>query len=150
MFSRIALFLATNLAVLVLASIVMSILGVNPNQMSGLLVMAAIFGFGGSLISLLLSKTMALRATGAQVIEQPRNEAEQWLLATVQRQAQGAGIGMPQVAIYDAPGVGRWPAAIARPRCAAVRSPAHRSRAGPWSWTAATRSASRRNRKWPP
>lgn len=103
MFSRIALFLATNLAVLVLASIVMSILGVNPNQMSGLLVMAAIFGFGGSLISLLLSKTMALRATGAQVIEQPRNEAEQWLLTTVQRQAQGAGIGMPQVAIYDAP-----------------------------------------------
>ncbi len=103
MFSRIALFLATNLAVLVLAGIVMSILGVNPNQMSGLLVMAAIFGFGGSLISLLLSKTMALRATGAQVIEQPRNEAEQWLVATVRRQAQNAGIGMPQVAIYDAP-----------------------------------------------
>ncbi len=103
MFSRIALFLATNIAVLVLASIVMSILGVNPSQMSGLLVMAAIFGFGGSLISLLLSKTMALRATGAQVIERPRNEAEQWLLATVQRQAQAAGIGMPQVAIYDGP-----------------------------------------------
>lgn len=103
MFSRIALFLATNLAVLVLAGIVMSILGVNPNQMSGLLVMAAIFGFGGSLISLLLSKTMALRATGAQVIEQPRNEAEQWLVTTVRRQAQNAGIGMPQVAIYDAP-----------------------------------------------
>jgi len=102
-FSRIALFLATNLAVLVLAGIVMSILGVNPNQMSGLLVMAAIFGFGGSLISLLLSKTMALRATGAQVIEQPRNEAEQWLVATVRRQAQNAGIGMPQLAIYDAP-----------------------------------------------
>jgi len=102
-FSRIALFLATNLAVLVLAGIVMSILGVNPNQMSGLLVMAAIFGFGGSLISLLLSKTMALRATGAQVIEQPRNEAEQWLVTTVRRQAQNAGIGMPQVAIYDAP-----------------------------------------------
>ncbi len=103
MFNRIALFLATNLAVLVLASVVMSILGVNPNQMSGLLVMAAIFGFGGSLISLMLSKTMALRATGAHVIEQPRNEAEQWLVATVQRQAQAAGIGMPQVAIYDAP-----------------------------------------------
>lgn len=102
-FSRIALFLATNLAVLVLASIVMSILGVNPNQMSGLLVMAAIFGFGGSLISLLLSKTMALRATGAHVIEQPSNEAERWLVATVQRQAQAAGIGMPQVAIYDGP-----------------------------------------------
>ncbi|SKC79990.1 protease HtpX [Pseudoxanthomonas indica] len=103
MFNRIALFLATNLAVLVLASVVMSLLGVNPNQMSGLLVMAAIFGFGGSLISLLLSKTMALRATGAHVIEQPRNDAEQWLVTTVQRQAQAAGIGMPQVAIYDAP-----------------------------------------------
>jgi len=102
-FNRIALFLATNLAVMLLAGVVMSLLGVNPNQMSGLLVMAAIFGFGGSLISLLLSKTMAKRATGAQVIVQPRNEGEQWLLATVQRQAQAAGIGMPEVAVYDAP-----------------------------------------------
>ena len=103
MFNRIALFLATNLAVLVLASVVMSLLGVNSSQMSGLLVMAAIFGFGGSLISLLLSKTMAIRATGAQVIENPRTPEEQWLVATVQRQAQAAGIGMPQVAIYDGP-----------------------------------------------
>lgn len=103
MFNRIALFLATNLAVMLLAGVVMSLLGVNPNQMSGLLVMAAIFGFGGSIISLLLSKTMAKRATGAQVIVQPRNEGEQWLLATVQRQAQAAGIGMPEVAVYDAP-----------------------------------------------
>ncbi len=103
MFNRIALFLATNLAVMVLAGIVMSLLGVHPNQMSGLLVMAAIFGFGGSIISLLLSKTMAKRATGAQVIAQPRNEGEQWLLSTVQRQAQAAGIGMPEVAVYDAP-----------------------------------------------
>ncbi|HYM86881.1 MAG TPA: protease HtpX, partial [Pseudoxanthomonas sp.] len=103
MFNRIALFLATNLAVMLLAGIVMSLLGVHPNQMSGLLVMAAIFGFGGSIISLLLSKTMAKRATGAQVITQPRNEGEQWLLATVQRQAQAAGIGMPEVAVYDAP-----------------------------------------------
>lgn len=103
MFNRIALFLATNLAVMLLAGVVMSLLGVNPNQMSGLLVMAAIFGFGGSLISLLLSKTMAKRATGAQVIVQPRNESEQWLLATVQRQAQAAGIGMPEVAVYEAP-----------------------------------------------
>ncbi len=103
MFNRIALFLATNLAVMMLAGVVMSLLGVNPNQMSGLLVMAALFGFGGSLISLLLSKTMAKRATGAQVIAQPRNEAEQWLLSTVQRQAQAAGIGMPEVAVYDAP-----------------------------------------------
>ena len=103
MFNRIALFLATNLAVMVLAGIVMSLLGVHPGQMGGLLVMAAIFGFGGSIISLLLSKTMAKRATGAQVITQPRNEGEQWLLSTVQRQAQATGIGMPEVAIYDAP-----------------------------------------------
>ncbi|KAF1717592.1 protease HtpX [Pseudoxanthomonas yeongjuensis] len=103
MFNRIALFLATNLAVMLLAGLVMSLLGVNSSQMGGLLVMAAIFGFGGSIISLLLSKTMAKRATGAQVIAQPRNEGEQWLLATVQRQAQAAGIGMPEVAVYDAP-----------------------------------------------
>jgi heat shock protein HtpX len=103
MFKRMFLFLATNLAVLLLVSIVMSILGVNPQQFSGLIVMAALFGFGGSIISLLMSKWVAKRATGAQVIEQPRNEAEQWLLATVRRQAQQAGIGMPEVAIYDAP-----------------------------------------------
>ncbi|HQX92782.1 MAG TPA: protease HtpX, partial [Thermomonas sp.] len=103
MFNRIFLFLATNLAVLALVSIVMSVLGVNSQQFGGLLIMAALFGFGGSIISLLLSKWMAKRATGAQVIVQPRNEAERWLLATVQRQAQAAGIGMPEVAIYDAP-----------------------------------------------
>ena len=103
MFKRVALFLATNLAVLALVSVVMSILGVNANQFGGLLVMAALFGFGGSLVSLLLSKWMAKRATGAHVIDTPRNEAEQWLLATVRRQAQQAGIGMPEVAIYDAP-----------------------------------------------
>lgn len=103
MFSRVFLFLATNLAVLALVSIVMSVLGVNPNQFGGLLIMAALFGFGGSIISLLLSKWMAKRSTGAQVITQPRNEAEQWLLSTVRRQAEAAGIGMPEVAIYDAP-----------------------------------------------
>ncbi|MCJ0824432.1 protease HtpX [Luteimonas sp. 50] len=103
MFKRVALFLATNLAVLALVSVVMSILGVNANQFGGLLVMAALFGFGGSIISLLVSKWMAKRATGAHVIDTPRNEAEQWLLATVRRQAQQAGIGIPEVAIYDAP-----------------------------------------------
>jgi len=102
-FSRIALFLATNLAVLFLASIVMSLLGVSPDQMGGLLVMGALFGFGGSLVSLMLSKWMAKRGTGAQVITQPRNDTERWLLETVRRQAQAAGIGMPEVAIYDAP-----------------------------------------------
>lgn len=103
MFTRIALFLATNLAVLMLASVVMSLLGVNSAQMSGLLVMAAIFGFGGSLISLLMSKFMAKRSTGAQVITEPRNPTERWLLETVRRQAQAAGIGMPEVAVYDGP-----------------------------------------------
>ena len=103
MFKRVFLFLATNLAVLALVSIVMSVLGVNPQNFGGLLVMAALFGFGGSLVSLLMSKWVAKRTTGAQVISQPRNEAEQWLFTTVQRQAQAAGIGMPEVAIYDAP-----------------------------------------------
>src|SRR5688572_22066790 len=99
---------------MLLAGVVMSLLGVHPGQMSGLLVMAAIFGFGGSLISLLLSKTMAKRATGAQVITQPRNEAEQWLVATVQRQAQAAGIGMPEVAVYDAPEINAFATGASR------------------------------------
>lgn len=103
MFTRIGLFLLTNFAVLILAGLVMSILGVNPSQMSGLLVMAAIFGFGGSIISLLLSKFMAKRGTGAVVITEPRNTTERWLLDTVARQAKAAGIGMPEVAVYDAP-----------------------------------------------
>jgi heat shock protein HtpX len=103
MFKRMFLFLATNLAVLLLLNIVLSILGVDPRQVSGLLVMAAVFGFGGSIISLLMSKWIAIHSTGAQIIEQPQTEVERWLLATVQRQAQAAGIGMPDVAIYDAP-----------------------------------------------
>lgn len=103
MFSRIGLFLLTNLAVLILAGVVMSLLGVNPAQLSGLLVMAALFGFGGSLISLLMSKFMAKHATGAVVITQPRNPTERWLLDTVARLARDAGIGQPEVAVYDAP-----------------------------------------------
>jgi len=103
MFKRVVLFLATNLAVLALLSVVMAVFGVNPQSMAGLIVMAAVFGFGGSLISLLLSKWMAKRSTGAHVIEQPRNETERWLFDTVRLQAQKAGIGMPEVAIYDAP-----------------------------------------------
>jgi heat shock protein HtpX len=89
--------------VLALVSVVMSILGVNAAQFSGLLVMAALFGFGGSIVSLLMSKWVAKRFTGAQVIETPRTEAEQWLVATVRRHAGKAGIGMPEVAIYDGP-----------------------------------------------
>jgi len=103
MFKRVFLFLATNFAVLMLLSIVMSIFKVNPQQFTGLLVMATVFGFGGSLFSLMISKWMAKRSTGAHVIEQPRNESEQWLVSTVRRQAEAAGIKMPEVAIYDAP-----------------------------------------------
>ncbi|USH03786.1 protease HtpX [Grimontia kaedaensis] len=101
---RIALFLLTNLAVLFVFSIVLNIVyavtGLQPGSLSGLLVMAALFGFGGSLISLMMSKSMALRSVRGQVIEHPRNETEHWLMSTVSRQAQQAGIGMPTVAVY--------------------------------------------------
>ena len=103
MFKRVVLFLATNLAVLGLLSVVMAVFGINPQSMAGLLLMAAVFGFGGSIVSLLISKWMAKRATGAHVIDTPRNDTERWLFDTVKRQAQAAGIGMPEVAIYDAP-----------------------------------------------
>lgn len=103
MIKRVALFLATNLAVLALVSVVMSVLGVNPSSMGGLLVFAALLGFGGSILSLLMSKWVAKRFAGARVITQPASETERWLLDTVRRQAQAAGIGMPEVAVYDAP-----------------------------------------------
>ncbi len=103
MLKRVALFLATNLAVLALLSIIMSVFNINPQGMGGLLVMAALFGFGGSLISLLSSKWVAKRAAGLHVIERPNSDVERWLVDTVARQAQAAGIGMPEVAIYDAP-----------------------------------------------
>jgi heat shock protein HtpX len=104
---RVLLFLATNLAVIVVLSIVLNIVfsffGIDHSSISGLLVFAAIFGFGGSFISLALSKWMAKRSTGAVVITQPRNATEQWLMRTVERQAKQAGIGMPEVAVYDSP-----------------------------------------------
>ena len=104
---RVLLFLATNLAVMLVLSIVLSVLsswlGINRQGMGGLLLMAAVFGFGGSFISLLISKWIAKRSYGVQVIEQPRSEMEHWLLSTVTRQAQQAGIGMPEVGIYDSP-----------------------------------------------
>ena len=103
MFKRVALFLATNLAVLMLLSVVMAVFGIDPRSNAGLLVMAAMFGFGGSIISLLLSKWIAKKTTGAHVIVEPRSEIERWLVQTVRRQAEAAGIGMPEVAIYDAP-----------------------------------------------
>ena len=114
MFKRVGLFLATNLAVLALASVVMSLFGVNGSQFGGLLVFAAIFGFGGSFVSLWMSKWIAKRSTGAHVIETPRNEVEQWLLQTVRRQAEQAGIGMPEVAGYDAPEINAFATGASR------------------------------------
>jgi heat shock protein HtpX len=108
---RIVLFLATNLAIILVLSIVLSLLGVDSLldeqgvglDMYSLLVFAAVFGFGGSFISLAISKWSAKRMTGARVIESPRNESEAWLVQTVQKQARQVGIHMPEVAIYDAP-----------------------------------------------
>lgn len=103
---RIVLFLATNLAVVVVLSfflnIALRVFNVDPSGISGLLLMAAIFGMGGSFISLCISKWIALRATGAEIIKNPTNETERWLIETVQRQARAVGIGMPDVAIYPA------------------------------------------------
>ncbi|HSC81215.1 MAG TPA: protease HtpX [Chitinolyticbacter sp.] len=104
---RVILLIATNLAVMLVLSIVASLLGVNRYltanglNLGALLVMAAIFGFGGAFISLAISKMMAKWSTGAQVIETPRNQAEAWLVETVGKLAQRANIPMPEVAIYD-------------------------------------------------
>ena len=103
---RIVLFLATNLAVIVVLSIVLRLFGLDRSGYAGagygeLLVFSAVVGFTGAIISLLISKTMAKWSTGARVIEQPQGEAEAWLVETVRRLAQKAGIGMPEVAIYD-------------------------------------------------
>jgi heat shock protein HtpX len=101
---RIFLFVATNIAVLVVLSIVVHLVGVrDPSQLSGLLAMAAIFGMGGAFISLLISKWSAKHMTGARVIDQPQNDTEQWLLNTVANLARAAGIAMPEVAIFDSP-----------------------------------------------
>lgn len=102
---RIALFLLTNLAVMVVFGIVLSLTGIQSSSAAGLMIMAGLFGFGGAFVSLLMSKSMALRSVGGEVIEQPRNETERWLLNTVRQQAQQANIAMPQVALYHAPDI---------------------------------------------
>lgn len=102
---RIALFLLTNLAVMLVFGLVLSLAGIQSSSVQGLMIMAGLFGFGGAFVSLLMSKWMALRSVGGEVIEQPRNETERWLLDTVRRQSQQAGIAMPQVAIYQAPDI---------------------------------------------
>ncbi len=108
---RIFLFILTNLAVLFVINITLRLLGVDRwvtssgINFNALLVMSLVIGFSGSLISLAMSKWSAKRMVGAQVIETPNDPTERWLVETVRRQAQQAGIGMPEVAIYDAPDV---------------------------------------------
>jgi len=110
---RIVLFVLTNLLVVFLLAVVLRVLGVDAMlyqsqagiNVQGLLVLSVVMGFGGSLISLALSKTIARWATGAQVIDQPRNQMEAWLLSVVQRLARQSSIGMPDVAIYPSPDV---------------------------------------------
>jgi heat shock protein HtpX len=108
---RIALFLATNIAIIFILNITMRLLGIEGYldaqgvdlNLNALLIMALVIGMSGSIISLLISKWSAKRMSGAKVIEQPANSTETWLVNTVQRQAQQAGIGMPEVAIFDSP-----------------------------------------------
>jgi heat shock protein HtpX len=108
---RIFLFLVTNIAIMLVLGIIISVFGLGNVldaqgvglDLQALLVLSAVVGMTGSVISLALSKFMAKKTTGARVIENPQTEVEQWLFRTVQKQAQAAGIGMPEVAIYDAP-----------------------------------------------
>ncbi len=108
---RILLFLATNAAILVLISVVFQLFGIEgilaengvDLNLQALLVMSAVIGFGGSFISLAMSKFMAKKSMGVQLIERPSSSTEQWLVETVRRQAREAGIGMPEVGIFNAP-----------------------------------------------
>jgi len=109
---RIFLFVLTNVAVLAVISITLRLLGVDrvldesgAINFNALLTLSTVIGFSGSIVSLLLSKWMAKRSVGAHVIENPQDPTERWLVDTVRRQADAAGIGMPEVAIYDAPDV---------------------------------------------
>lgn len=116
------LFIITNLAIVLVLGVVMSLFGVNRIldeqgvglDLYNLLIFASVFGFGGSLISLAISKWTAKRMTGAQVITSPSSEVEVWLVQTVRKQAEIAGIGMPEVAIYDAPDVNAFATGMRR------------------------------------
>lgn len=119
---RILLFVLTNIAVLLVLSVTLRLLGVDRIltesgtglDLWALLIFAAVIGFGGSFISLAMSKWMAKRMTGAQVIQQPRNPTEIWLFETVRRHARQAGIDMPEVAIYDAPDINAFATGMKR------------------------------------
>lgn len=111
MLKRVGLFVATNLAVLLVLGVVLRLLGIDNLleqrnagiNYEGLLVLSLVFGFGGAFISLALSKWMARRSTGARVITRPGNDTEAWLVATVERLARQAGVEPPEVAVYDSP-----------------------------------------------
>jgi len=101
---RIFLFIATNIAVLVVIRVILAILGINStDQVSSLLAYSAVVGFSGSIVSLLMSKTIAKHSVGAVVIDQPQSEEEAWLLATVEAQARQWNLKTPEVAIYNSP-----------------------------------------------
>ena len=108
---RVLLFVATNLAIMLVLGVVLSVFGITSGtdpvtgdlDLTSLLIFAAVIGMGGSFISLALSKTMAKASMGVQIIETPRTANEQWLLRTVQSQAERAGIGMPEVGVFDSP-----------------------------------------------
>ncbi len=118
--NRVLLFLATNLAIVLVLSITLRVLGVEPYltqqglNLGSLLVFAAVFGMGGAFISLAISKWSAKRMTGAVPIETPATPMEIWLVQTVRAQAQQAGIGMPEVAVYDAPEVNAFATGMSR------------------------------------
>ena len=117
---RIVLFLATNLAIVLVLSLTLRLLGVEPYltqhglNLGSLLIFAAVMGMGGSFISLAISKWTAKRMTGAQVIESAATSTEFWLVETVRRQAQAAGIGMPEVAIFDSPDINAFATGMSR------------------------------------
>lgn len=117
---RVVLFLATNVAILLVLSIAMRVLGLEPYltetglNLTSLLVMAAVMGFGGSFISLAISKWMAKKSMGVRVIETPSNSTEFWLVDTIRKYAADAGIGMPEVGVYDAPDVNAFATGMTR------------------------------------
>jgi len=117
---RIVLFLATNLAIVLVLSFTMRILGVEPYltanglNLGSLLIFAAVMGFGGSFISLAISKWMAKKSMGVRVIETPSNSTEFWLMETIRKYSADAGIGMPEVGIYDAPDVNAFATGMTR------------------------------------
>ena len=118
--NRIFLFILTNVAVLVVLSVVMRLFGIEPYltanglNYESLLIFSAVIGMSGSFISLFMSKWMAKRGTGARVIEAPANETEQWLVSTIKRQARDAGIGTPEIAVYDSPDVNAFATGASR------------------------------------